>query len=103
MFFLLKSDFFNRSLVDTINDKLFYFERESVKPLLWTKILFESDVKNDEVYSILNNLIDPRMIFLDKELSYDEIKNCIVIFKFLNSNFSKDLIKLIYCLFYVLT
>lgn len=72
---------FDRSLVDTINDKLFYFERESVKPLLWTKILFESDVKNDEVYSILNNLIDPRMIFLDKELSYDEIKNCIIIFE----------------------
>ena len=69
-------------MVDTINDKLFYFERENVKPLLWTKILFENDEKNDEVYSILNNLIDPRMIFLDKELSYDEIKNCIFILNF---------------------
>jgi len=62
--------------MDTINEKLFYFDRESVKPILWSKILYESDVYNDQIYNLLSNLLDPRMIFIDKDLSYDEIKHC---------------------------
>lgn len=62
--------------METINDQLFYLDREAVKPILWSKLIFNDDNYNKQIYKIFETLLDPRMIFLDKTLNYDEIKQC---------------------------
>lgn len=62
--------------METINDQLFYLDKEAVKPILWSKIIFNDDNYNKQIYKIFDALLDPRMIFIDKTLTYEEIKLC---------------------------
>ena len=62
--------------MNNINDQLFYMDRESVKPALWSRLLFNDDVYQKKIYQIFDSLLDPRMIFFDNSLTYDEIKHC---------------------------
>lgn len=46
------------------------------KPRLWQKIVLQESGDYSDLYEIFNELIDPRMIFLDKCLKDDEIQIC---------------------------
>ena len=68
--------------MDNINDQLFYLDKESVKPALWSKIIYDSDAYQKQIFQIFSGLLDPRMIFIDNTLTLDEVKQC-NIFSFL--------------------
>ncbi len=66
--------------MDTINDQMFFLDRESVKPAMWSRLLYNDDVYHKQIHTIFQSLLDPRMIFFDKDLTFEEIKHCIIIF-----------------------
>lgn len=66
--------------MDNINDQLFYLDKESVKPALWSKIIYDSDIYQKQIFQIFSSLLDPRMIFLDNSLTLEEIKKCMRFF-----------------------
>lgn len=43
----------------------------SSKPMMWSKILLEESEFYSKIYDIFNNLIDPRLIHIDKQLTQE--------------------------------
>lgn len=67
--------------MENIKDQLYYLDRESVKPALWSQIIYNDDVYQKQILKIFEVLLDPRMIYVDQDLKYEEIKQCILYLK----------------------
>jgi 3-methyladenine DNA glycosylase AlkC len=48
----------------------------STKPLLWSKIILKDSKFNSNVNEIFDKMIDPRLIYLDKNLTEENISEC---------------------------
>ena len=63
-------------MLNTISNELYYFDKEGVKPMLWSKILMRDTIENNNLIKFYDEIIDPRMIYLDKNLKIHQIEIC---------------------------
>lgn len=59
-----------------ISNELFYFDKEGVKPMIWNRVILNETIKENNLNKIYDELIDPRLIYIDKDLSFDQVEIC---------------------------